>query len=76
MPVAKLMENCRPGTGDSAEAEAAQLLLVSKAGGMPSERECPGGENSVLFPRELRSAGWLADGKVKWSELLMYSVCS
>ena len=55
MPVAKWgVAKKRPGTGDSAAAEAPQLLLVSNAGGMPSDRECLlGGEISEVVPKEL-----------------------
>lgn len=55
MPVTKWgVANSRPGMGESAAAEAPQLLLVSKAGGMPSDRErLPGGETSEVLPREL-----------------------
>lgn len=55
VPVAKWgVAKSWPGIGDSAAAEAPQLLLVSKAGGMPSDREClPGGEISEVLPKEL-----------------------
>lgn len=46
--------------GARAEAEAPQLLVVSKAGGMPSDSEAPAkGESSEAFSSELRAiVGW------------------
>ena len=46
--------------GARAEAEPPQLLLVSKAGGMPSDNDAPAkGESSEAFSSELRAiVGW------------------
>ncbi len=50
------MLNRWPGVGASAEAQAPQLLLVSKTGGMPSDKDGPTtGEISEAFSNELRS---------------------